>query len=135
MTGQDNRSDLHAQITLFEITPTTARGPLEAQFVAFHNANPHVFEACHSLALAMVDNGFRRGSIGLIFERLRWLWAAKTRGDSYKLRNAMRAFYARALMAYDPRLEGFFVTARQRSGERYEPDLDALNLSPLEVSP
>ena len=83
------------------------------QFLAFHDANPHVLGAVLDLARQMRAAGWERGSIGLIFERIRWLHAVRTRGSKYKLNNNFRAYYARLAMAVDPSLDGWFKLRRQ----------------------
>lgn len=97
------------------------------RFEAFHRANPQVLYALVEVAKGLKGQGFRTASINLLFERLRWLYAIKTRGDAYRLNNNYRAFYARLIMAAHPELEGFFKVREQR--EVYIPDLRALGLA------
>lgn len=93
------------------------------QFEAFHRANPAVFRAVLSLSYQMKGAGWKRGSIGLIFERIRWLHAVRTFGSKYKLNNNYRAYYARLAMAVDPSLEGWFSVRRQPAEQdEWSPD-------------
>lgn len=88
-------------------------GPLEEQFRQFHALNPHVYEALVKLSRWCKTDGWRKGSINLLFERLRWEYAVQTHGDDYRLNNNYRAFYARLLMHDCPDLEGFFDVRAQ----------------------
>lgn len=83
-------------------------GPLEVQFRQFHQLNPHVYTALVKLSRWCRARGWRRGSINLLFERLRWEYAVQTHGDEYRLNNNYRAFYARLLMHDCPDLAEFF---------------------------
>jgi len=125
----DALARIDGQLALFDLLPISKGGTLTERFIAFHNANPHIFRALHQLASATRRDGWRHGSIALYYERLRWSWAVRTNGGDYKLANAHRAFYARALMAYDPQLVGFFRLSAQ--DEPYTPDLSALGLVQL----
>lgn len=99
-----------------EIVPVESRGlGLDAQFKLFHEANPLVYQSLRRLALDAKQEGWWHGSINLLFERLRWLYAVKTRGSKYKLNNNWRAFYARMLMDNEPELEGWFEVRTQRA--------------------
>jgi hypothetical protein len=89
---------------------------LEAQFLRFHEINPHVYDTVVKITAALKERGFRRAGMKMIFERMRWLWAVQTQGDDYKLNNNYTAFYARRVMSEHPELEGFFETRVQRHG-------------------
>lgn len=101
-----------------EIVPVESLGVgLAAQFRLFHERNPGVYQALRELALAAKADGWRRGSINLLFERLRWLYAVQTKGSKYKLNNNWRAFYARMLMDNEPTLQDWFDVRTQTSGQ------------------
>ena len=101
-----------------EIVPVELRGlTLPEQFAAFDEANPGVYGALRKLALDAVGQGWRRGSIKLFFEHLRWLHAIRTRGSQYKLNNNWHAFYARKLMANEDELADFFEVRVQHCRE------------------
>lgn len=125
----DGLAALDGQLALFDLIATPKGGTLAERFIAFHTLNPHIFSALHTIAATARRSGWKRGSIALYYERLRWSWAVRTMGGEYKLANAHRAFYARALMAFDPALVGFFRLSMQ--DEPYTPDLAALNLVQL----
>lgn len=89
------------------------RGSIEADFKAFHEANPHVYE--HLRRLAFVWKARRPGQrlgIGMLFEVARWDISLGTDGDPFKLNNNYRALYARMLMEREPDLRGLFQTRR-----------------------
>jgi hypothetical protein len=83
------------------------------QFEAFHRMNPAVLRAIVRIARDQRNAGWERGSINLIYERLRWLWAIQTQGSAYRLNNNHRAYYARLAMSADPVLDGYFEVRRQ----------------------
>lgn len=104
---------------LFDYPRTTypenkAGATLEEQFVAFHQANPHIFDMLREMALELKTAGRKRYGISGLFEVLRWRYAVKTSEPDFKLNNNHRAFYARKLMSYVPELRGFFATRAQR---------------------
>lgn len=112
------------QVFLFPLEDYDRSGTMEERFYAFHEANPHVFEALFRLARAARRDGWKVTSINLFFERLRWDWAVRTKGEDYKLNNNYRAFYARAIMKTDPALNGLFRTREQK--EEFEPDMERI---------
>ena len=104
---------------LFDLPRTTypenkAGATLEEQFVAFHQANPHIFDMLREMALELQTAGRKRYGISGLFEVLRWRYAVKTSEPDFKLNNNHRAFYARKLMSYVPELRGFFAIRTQR---------------------
>jgi len=114
------------QCELFRPMPTRVKGPAQERFEAFAKENPQVLEAIIRLAELLKQRGFRKTSMSLIFERLRWIYAIQTGGDDYKLNNDYRSFYARVVPLVAPHLEGFFEYRRQTI--KYLPDLDAIGL-------
>ena len=105
-------ADLDARIhapAINVVQRRAGRGMLE-QFREFHLANPRVFSTLASIALALKARGWKKGSISLIFEQMRWAYAIQTQGAKYALDNRWRAGYARLLGMAVPGLEGFFET-------------------------
>lgn len=96
-------------------------------FERFHRANPHVYAELKARALALKEAGVTRGSIGQLFEVLRYDHAIQTQNSEFKLNNNHRAFYARVLMFECKELEGFFAVRGQWEGD-YIPDLVYLGL-------
>lgn len=87
---------------------------LEAKFVRFHAANPHVYELLKEIALRAVRRG-RRVGMKAVYELARWYYSVETDGEPYKLNNNFTAFYSRILMENEPELRGFFETRQQRA--------------------
>ena len=95
--------------------PTKGRSITEG-FEAFHKANPQVYRMLRDMALSEVRNGYRRGSMKMLYETLRFHSRADiTSRDEYRLNNNYTALYSRMLMESDPRLEGFFELRKRRA--------------------
>jgi hypothetical protein len=100
------------------IDEETARGGVLApaeeptaqeKFLAFHEANPRVYEAFVRLARMWVaSTRGRKIGIGALTERVRWELSLATTGDEFKINNNHRSFYARLLMVQEPDLAGIF---------------------------
>ena len=82
----------------------------EQQFSEFHQRNPHVAINLVGLALALVRNGHKRGSMTMLFNVLRWQQMMDTDDphSEFKLNNNYTPYYARLITTMDPVLEGFF---------------------------
>jgi hypothetical protein len=78
------------------------------QFTAFHDDNPHVYDALVSLARQLQSRGFTRIGMRALFERLRWEYALETDGDVWCLNNSFTGCYARLLTQQEPGLAGLF---------------------------
>lgn len=77
----------------------------------FHRLNPHVYAMCAAQARKMLVDGQGQLDIGGIWEDVRQE-SEGTRGESLKLNNDFRAFYARMLTAQEPDLAGCFKLRR-----------------------
>jgi hypothetical protein len=86
-----------------------------ARFAEYHAENPQVYEVLRRFALEAKRAGRERLSIGALFERVRWETSVDGNGDSFKVNNSHRSFYARLLMAQEPDLRGFFETRRAKA--------------------
>tara|TARA_R110000822_G_scaffold22710_1_gene70878 strand:+ start:48 stop:383 length:336 start_codon:yes stop_codon:yes gene_type:complete len=92
---------------------------IRERFTTFHNGNPKVYRdlvaACRELRSRY---GVKHASIGLLWERLRWLSFIAVHRDKdaepYKLNDHFRAEYARLIMSREPDLDGFFETRALR---------------------
>lgn len=84
--------------------------PTLPEFAKYHAENPQVYAALRRFALEAKRAGRRRMSINMLGERVRWYTDIETRGESYKVNNNFRPFYARLLMTKEPELAGFFET-------------------------
>jgi hypothetical protein len=89
--------------------PQPAQGELtiEARFQEFHRANPHVYQALRSLALAEVEQGARVVRTKWLFEQLRAQGCPTVTAptDEYRLNNIYTRCYAR-LLDREPGLAG-----------------------------
>jgi hypothetical protein len=111
------------QMTLFppKPVPISARRDLtpEERFHLFHSLNPHVYEACRTLALDLRRRvGLRKASMRLIFNQLRWLYVIQTQGDTYRINDHYSPYYARMLMDEVPELKDFFETRRANADDQ-----------------
>ena len=98
--------------TLFEFydAPVTDGASLRERFLAFHNANPHVYAELRNLALGLKRRGHKKIGIAMLFEQMRWQWYQRTTDVSgFKLCNNHAAYYARMLMRNEPELKDFFA--------------------------
>ena len=90
---------------------------IEEQFNAFHETNPQVLEELVELTDELIEHGSNRGSIGMLFEVLRWQKLLETDDPSseFRLNNNYRSRYVRLMVQTYPRFEGFFETRNLRS--------------------
>lgn len=94
--------------------PVVRGASIEQRFRSFHDLNPHVYFAFVSLARQCQRRGWPRAGAKEIFERLRFEFRTKTRGEHWRLNNNYTAHYARKAMAENSDLAGFFET-RERT--------------------
>lgn len=88
---------------------------IEERALAFHQANPKVYEELRRLALTLHYRGHKHFGVKMLFEQMRWQWAERTSDMSgFKLNNNYSAFYARLLMKKEPELFGTFNTRATR---------------------
>lgn len=83
---------------------------LEEKFETYHKENPRVYELFVRFAKEALNSGYKTFSANAIFERIRWYVSVETVGDSFKLNNNYRPYYARKLMLDQSEFEGFFNT-------------------------
>ena len=96
-------------------TADPQEGTIQSRFLAFHAANPHVYEAFRRAALALRDRGRRRYGAKAIYETMRYMMALQTEGDEFKLNNDYTSRYARMLLERHPEeFEGFLELRRLR---------------------
>lgn len=78
-------------------------------FLAFHHANPIVYRTCKRLAFEWLDAGKSKCGFALFYNQCRWVLSLAVKGDGvFELNNNHAAFYARALMHFEPELRGLF---------------------------
>ena len=83
---------------------------IQERFLAFHEANPDVYNYLREFALVAKHSGYNHYSISSLFERLRWHYSIELRTEDFSLNNSYRSRYARLLMEKEPELRGFFHT-------------------------
>lgn len=85
-------------------------GTIEAEFRAFHAANPKVYDLFVQFARELQAAGKKRGGAKLIMERIRWeVYISLTNAaDDFKLNNNYTSRYARKAMNEHTELRGFF---------------------------
>lgn len=88
---------------------------LREKFVKFHEDNPKVWELFTKFTFDVIGTGRKHYSVNAIFERIRWHTDIETEGDSFKLSNNHRAYYARHFHEKYPEYDGFFKTKELRS--------------------
>jgi hypothetical protein len=106
----------------YPVTPGTPVGhivdhvPIEEAFRQFHAENPHVYDELVMLARRARNRGATRLGIGMLFEVLRWRHTLRTGGDSFKLNNNFRSYYARMIMLREADLVDVFETRQLHAG-------------------
>ncbi|WP_308013806.1 hypothetical protein [Streptantibioticus parmotrematis] len=88
---------------------------IQQQFEEFHRLNPWVLRALESLTADYLDRGARRVGIGMLFEVLRWRYAAATEGDDFRLNNNFRSRYVRLLIQRHPTWAAVFEVRTLRT--------------------
>ena len=87
-------------------------------FEIFDQENPEVYEIVKKYTFQAIDSGRQRFGIAMIYERVRWYIAIETRGDTFKLNNNFKAFYARKFIHEYPQHKDFFEL-RSSIADRY----------------
>lgn len=85
--------------------------PIEHAFLAYHHANPHVYNELVRLARRWKAAGHDKTSIAMLFEVLRWqvgLAGATDEASPFRLSNNYKPHYARLIQANEPDLAGIF---------------------------
>jgi hypothetical protein len=81
------------------------------QFVAFHEANPEVWELFERFCLEMIEAGKSDFGAPVVWERIRWEVSLETRGNEpYRLPNIHRPLYARMFQERHPELAHHIAT-------------------------
>jgi hypothetical protein len=88
------------------------------KFLAFHEANPKVYETLKDLAYQWLEAGNKKLGIKMLFEVMRWTEGLRPENkdvDGFSLNNNYTAHYARLLMTNEPPLRGLFEVRYMRS--------------------
>lgn len=93
---------------------------LKRKWWDWHKKNPHVWELFVVYTFQVINTGRKNYSVNAIFERIRWHTDIETQGDSFKISNNHRAYYARYFHHCYPEHDGFFRTSTLRSIQQGE---------------
>lgn len=74
----------------------------------WHKENPQVWTLFQKYTLEAINAGMDHYSVNAIIERIRWHADIETTGDSFKINNNHRAYYARLFHYMYPEHDGFF---------------------------
>ena len=119
MTG--DQGHLFRDIQRVEIKGLT----YEQAFEKFHRLNPHVGQLLLRETLRIKrETGMETIGVDLILSRVRWLWAYRTKGDTFKINNNWKPYYARWLMEQEPELEGLFRLRARWARNKIMPTLN-----------
>lgn len=99
-------------------------GKLTAAFLAFHAANPHVYDVLVSEARRWRATGREKYGIDMLFNRARWVLSIETTGEPFKLNDHDRSFYARLIMARESDLVGIFDLRRAAEADAWIASFD-----------
>ena len=100
------------QQTMFEALEAP-RNQREARFLAFHRANPIVYQLWDQFTRQALDKGHRRVGSQMIIERIRWettiaIVDARPDGEALKINDHHKPYYARLWMKNNPNHKGVF---------------------------
>ena len=79
------------------------------KFVAFHEANLHVFGQFVRFTFDLIRVGREHYGAKAVIERIRWETAIRTRGEPVKINNNFFPYYARLFALRYPDHAGFFL--------------------------
>jgi hypothetical protein len=86
-------------------------------FMAYHEANPHIYEALRLFALEAVRAGRTHLGINMLHERVRWYTNIESNREPWKLNNNYRPYYARLLAESERELRGLFETRTAKADD------------------
>jgi hypothetical protein len=93
------------------------------QFLAFHKANPDFYKTLVRFAREVKAHGREKYGMSNVMGRARWAFDVETVSpddeDAFELNDHVGPYYARALMTFEPDLDGLFNV---RSTKESEPD-------------
>lgn len=123
MTGPEKQATLFSMLSDGGDWPQISKpeydrdATIEEKFMAFHQANPHVYEAMREMALELKARGFQQWGVKALYEVLRFEYAMQTSHEQgeFRLNNNYTALYSRMLMDNEPELLGFFEVRERRT--------------------
>jgi hypothetical protein len=78
------------------------------KIINYHKKNPHLYEAFVEFTSQAFDAGYNYFSAEMIINRMRWQTMIVAKDDSFKIKNDVKPFYSRMLMAKDNKYKNFF---------------------------
>ena len=81
---------------------------LKQQWWKWHKENPHVWDLFQRYTFDAINAGYKNYSVASIIERIRWHADIETKGDTFKINNNHKAYYARYFHHMYPNHDGFF---------------------------
>lgn len=98
------------------IAETTYTGTNKEKFLAFHEANPHVYDLFERLALEAHARGKRKIGGRMLWERMRWEFFLNIKGDEApKLNDHLLPHFVRRLVDNHPELRESFELRELRA--------------------
>lgn len=91
------------------------RKPMDEQFLAFHQANPKVYELFERFATEAHQAGRRRIGAKMLAERIRWFEEVEVHTGDFKINNSYVSRYARLVAQRNPHLAGLFAMRKLKS--------------------
>ncbi len=83
--------------------------------LAYHKANPHIYEAFKEVTLKSIKKGFKHFSAEAVFNIVRWERSeTAAQYDGFKVNNNYRSFYPRLFMKDYPEYNGFFFKRKSK---------------------
>lgn len=74
----------------------------------WHKENLHVWDLFEKYTYEAINAGFKHYSVASVIERIRWHADVETTGDTFKINNNHKAYYARYFHHMHPEHDGFF---------------------------
>jgi hypothetical protein len=76
--------------------------------INYHEKNPHLYKAFKQFSSNAYGLGYKYFSAEMIINRMRWQTMIEAKDDSFKIKNDVKPFYARMLMAKYKKYNNFF---------------------------
>ncbi len=92
------------------------------RFIAYHEKNPHVFDAFYEAAKLIKASGRKKYGARTIIETIRWRQDLVTVSNDFKINDHYSCLYGRLVSAWDNSFEGFF---NKRSLSTHQSSLEA----------
>lgn len=77
-------------------------------YIKWDAANPQFYPLFVRFTLELIERGYKKFGVRLIWERIRWESFLQTQGDPWKLNDHYHSIYARRFMEEHPEHKGVF---------------------------